>query len=322
MNSTLLEKLSIITKEEQQIINGKNVDISKYTQKNNKIFDAKSLLEDDTLIDIRTHTRFIHFPRHKHDFIEIMYVCQGSITHIIGDKKVTVNQGELLFLGRNSWHEILPAAKEDIGINFLIRPTFFKAAFFHKAFDTNLMRNPIADFMLEYLSETGLSDEYLLFQVGDVLPIQNLVENLVYSLCQEARSQNKDELTMALLLMLLIEHSQSSIVNTDQSQAIAFQVLQYINTNYADAQLQDISDQLGIPLYKASRILKSELNVNFRQLLMQRRFSVAQQLLTTTKLTITEIISTVGYENSSYFYREFQKHYGLTPQEYRNKNQK
>ncbi len=98
------------------------------------------------------------------------------------------------------------------------------------------------------------------------------------------------------------------------------QILQYFNTNYANANLQSFCDKNGLPLYKASRILKSELGITFRQLLMQRRFSVAQQLLCTTTLPISQIITAVGYENNSYFYRSFLEHYNCTPQQFRDNN--
>ena len=39
----------------------------------------------------------------------------------------------------------------------------------------------------------------------------------------------------------------------------------------------------------------------------------------TTHLTIQEIMYRVGISNKSYFYREFQKKYGLKPKEYRTK---
>ena len=53
----------------------------------------KMMGDDQKLIQIRTHTRFIAFPRHRHDFIEMMYVCKGSCTHIIDGQEITVTGG-------------------------------------------------------------------------------------------------------------------------------------------------------------------------------------------------------------------------------------
>ena len=39
--------------------------------------DSAKMRSEGKLIAVRTHTRFIHFPAHRHNFIEVLYVCQG-----------------------------------------------------------------------------------------------------------------------------------------------------------------------------------------------------------------------------------------------------
>ena len=43
----------------------------------------------------------------------------------------------------------------------------------------------------------------------------------------------------------------------------------------------------------------------------------AARLLRRSDLNIQQIITQVGYENTSYFYRLFHERYGLSPREYR-----
>ncbi|MFI3170102.1 MAG: AraC family transcriptional regulator [Faecalibacterium sp.] len=314
MHQALLRQLSVITEEEQRILSGETVDISYYSATSSKTLEAYTLLGESNRIDVRPHTRFVHFPKHRHDFVEIMYVCEGSVTHLIGGKEVVLQKGELLFLGRNSWHEILPTGKQDIGVNLIIRSSFF-----HAAFDMMDTQNPISDFVINCLAGEGAADEYLHFKVADVLPVQNLVENLIYSLCQEQSNERSNELTMGLLLLQLVQYSASTQVAGSQIQprALVLQILQYIDTNYADASLQHFAEQHGIPVYTASRLIKNQLGTSFRNLMMERRFSAALRLLETSPLTVTEVIANVGYENTSYFYRTFAQRHGCTPQEYR-----
>ncbi len=49
------------------------------------------------------------------------------------------------------------------------------------------------------------------------------------------------------------------------------------------------------------------------------RLEFAAKLLKTTKMTVSEIIYKSGFSNKSYFYREFQKLYGSSPNDYRKK---
>lgn len=47
------------------------------------------------------------------------------------------------------------------------------------------------------------------------------------------------------------------------------------------------------------------------------RLKEAARLLTTTQLTVTEIFYKTGFNNQSYFFREFKKLYQYSPNEYR-----
>jgi len=51
------------------------------------------------------------------------------------------------------------------------------------------------------------------------------------------------------------------------------------------------------------------------------RLKQATQLLANTGLTVNEIFYQTGFNNQSYFFREFKKHYGCSPNEYRSRMQ-
>lgn len=313
MDRALLKKLSQISEEEQSILSGHDIDMTMYSNIHKNAVDAEKLLGENRLITIRAHTRFAAFPRHRHDFIEIMYVCKGSITHIVGRKKISVKAGELLFLGRNSWHEILPAGNDDIAVNFLIRP-----AFFHTAFDMMDEQNVLSDFIIDGLAGEGSADEYLYFAVADLLPVQNLVENLVYSLCNaEEASEKMNEVTMGLLFLLLMRVSLRAETGGGAPRTLALHALGYIDESYSEATLRQFAKENNVPEYTASRVIKGQLGMSFQQLLQEKRFLVARELLRSTKLPITKIIALVGYDNTSHFHDTFQKKYGMSPQQYR-----
>mgnify|MGYP000019507031 CR=1 FL=1 len=66
-----------------------------YTSGKDFTVDSAKMLEEGKLIAVRTHTRFVHFPSHRHNFIEVLYVCEGSLINIIGGKQVVIEAGEL-----------------------------------------------------------------------------------------------------------------------------------------------------------------------------------------------------------------------------------
>lgn len=125
MDTLLLEQLKRITPEEQALLSGRSgIDRSVYMKGDSAQVDQALLLEKGKLITIRPHTRFVHFPKHTHNYVEMIYMCQGRTRHLINDIGVTLNAGELLIMSQNATQEVLPAGEEDIAVNFIILPQF------------------------------------------------------------------------------------------------------------------------------------------------------------------------------------------------------
>ena len=110
MRQELLEKLSRVTEEEQRILSGDTeVHQELYTTGRDFVIDSRLLLSKGRLIEIRPHTRFVHFPSHRHNYVELVYMLSGTTTHIINQKtRIVLEEGDLLFLNQNAYHEILP----------------------------------------------------------------------------------------------------------------------------------------------------------------------------------------------------------------------
>ena len=200
MRQELLEILEAVREEEREILEeGAGIRKDLYTEGDPFIVTARKMMGDDQkLIQIRTHTRFIAFPRHRHDFIEMMYVCKGSCTHIIDGQEITVQAGEFLLLNQYSWHEIKKAEKDDISVNFVIRPEFFDKPYTMLGFN-----NAITDFLINVLRKNSSQGEFLYFQVADAVPVQNLIENMVFMLIHDQENDLILQTTMGLLCMQL-----------------------------------------------------------------------------------------------------------------------
>lgn len=321
MEKELIDTLSIITQEEQKILNGMHeVEKDLYTSGQEFTIDSEKMLQAGNLITIRTHTRFINFPLHRHNYVEVIYVLQGSITNIIGQKEVVVQKGELLFLNQFTKHEILPASKEDIAINFIVLPEFFEVAY-----EMIGSHNVMANFLVNILSTSQEMGEYLHFKVSRVLQIQNLVQNMIYSLIHTEKNYDlKNQTTMGLLFMYLIDsvpYADTREPNHYEKMLI-MNVLDYIQHQYKSASLTHLSEVLHLPIHTLSKKIKEQTGYNFKELLQRRRFNKAISLICETNLSVNDIIIAVGYENTSYFHRVFKEKYGMTPRAFRVKNQK
>ena len=79
VKADILEQLKQITPEEQDIIDGgREINRDIYMLGRDNTVNSKKLLDEGKLITMRKHTRFIAFPEHTHDYVELIYMCQGS----------------------------------------------------------------------------------------------------------------------------------------------------------------------------------------------------------------------------------------------------
>ncbi len=309
----ILDRLMPITDEEKAILKGKNaVDKQLYTLSGGSVIRAKKLLDSGKLISIRTHTRFIHFPEHTHDYIEAVYMCVGSTTHIINGKKIKLKEGELLFLGQSASQEILPAGEEDIAVNFIIQPSFFdKTLEMLGAEDT-----PIKNFLISSLFDKE-NRGYLHFKVSDVLPVQNLVENLIWTISNNSSNKrNINQTTMGLLFMQLLNHTDRLVYESKEDAAI-MEIFRYIEENYKTASLSEASQVLHYDFFWLSHEIKRRTGKTYTEHLQEKRLSQAAFLLKTTSLSVEEIATAIGYDNKSYFHRIFTARFSTTPKKYR-----
>lgn len=319
MNQEIINRLSVITEEEQEILAGRSeIDPSRYAHTKELIIDSKKMLEHGKLIQIRPHTRFVHFPRHRHNYVEVIYMCQGETTHLIDGNQVILKAGELLFLNQNAIQEIYPASETDIAVNFIVLPEFFDTAFHMIGDEKNYLR----DFLISCLRQDNRYGNYLHFQVADVLPIQNLMENMVWTLLNnQPNKRSVNQVTMGLVFLHLIHHT-DRIHSNDQSynQQLIFQVLRYIDENYRDGELTQLAALMGYDVPWLSRTIKRLLGYTYKELVQQKRLNQAVFLLQSTRLPIADISVAVGYDNTSYFHRIFRKSYHMSPKEYRENN--
>lgn len=309
----ILEKLIPITEEERTILDGADtVDKSIYTTHGGSVIRSKKFLSEGRLISVRAHTRFVHFPEHTHDFLEAVYMCSGETTHIINGKRLVLKEGELLFLGQNARQEILPAGKNDIAVNFIIQPSFFdKTLEMLGAEET-----PIKSFILSSLFD-GENQSYLHFRVAGVLPVQNLIENLIWTLISNTTNKrNINQTTMGLLFMQLLNHTDKLVYQTREDKAI-MDILRYIEENYRNGSLSEAASLLHYDFYWLSHEIKNRTGKTYTEHLQEKRLSQAAFLLKNTSLPVEDIAIAIGYENKSYFHRIFSAKYGMTPKKYR-----
>ena len=306
--------MSRITEEERAILDGRTaIDRALYMHGQSKTINAKKLLASGKYITLRPHTRFIHFPEHTHDYVEAVYMCAGRTIHIVNGKHIKLNQGELLFMNQSATHEILEAQQRDLAVNFIVLPEFFNNVLTIMGEEETPLRRFLVDCLCGQSSGAG----FLHFKIAEITPVQNLIENLLFTLLQEMPSKRKmSQLTMALLFMQLMGNTET-LDTPDTEQAVIFKALAYIETRYASGSLTELAEQLHYDLYSLSREIRRKTGKNYTQLVQEKRLVQAAFLLKNTDRNVDYIANAVGYENMGYFHRIFKDTFGMSPRNYR-----
>ena len=320
MQQEILEKLSRLTEEEQYILVEENpTPRDLYGKSGRFIVERRKVShlvsgESTAPVCLRMHPRFRPFPPHSHDFIEIMYVCNGTIIHDVDGEQVHLDTDDLILFGRYAEHSILAAGKEDIGVNLIISPELFEQILRDMGGTSQL---PTATFA-SLLNHEGLP--YLTLSAKDSIAVRNLMETLVGTvICEGNTDGYLLRQSLSLLLCYLAALPSDAKVRPAERYADRMQkkILNYIKTSYSTATLTEAAAMMGLSPSYLSRWIEASFGESFKELLMRERFETARALLSSTAMPVGEIINRVGYENSSYFHKEFKKRYGVTPNHYR-----
>lgn len=84
-----------------------------------------------------------------------------------------------------------------------------------------------------------------------------------------------------------------------------------------DLNLQQVAKVIHIHPHHLSELFKKELGITFSDYLTKHRMKRAEQLLSTTKMRVSEIATQVGYTDVKYFSQLFKRDTGITPSEFR-----
>ncbi len=88
----------------------------------------------------------------------------------------------------------------------------------------------------------------------------------------------------------------------------------HLNDNVS---VKDLAEELFIGERQLYRIVKQYYGEPIHSLVIKKRLLMAARLLLSTTLSVEEIALEVGFQNKVSFHREFKKHYGSTPLQYR-----
>ena len=310
MEKYILDILSRESEEEAGILGGEVLNRKIYSGGEDFVVNEARLFGAGRGISARTHTRYTDFPLHRHNYVEMMIVLSGSITHRIDGEPLTLSTGEVLIMNKHVSHSVERSGKDDIGVNIIMSDRFVYGV-------TSELAGTVFSSLIKENAKQNGAPIYLAFRTGGRKYLENAIENLLFELTVRGEDVGVMSGTVSLLLRYLsLENDELLIhgnVKTDKDDARRLDVLSYVKSNYRTASLTELSEKLYLTVPYLSKVIKDSFGKSFKELVVDERMERARTAIEETTLPIGDIIRSVGYENESYFHREFKKRYGTTP---------
>ncbi|MDD4489810.1 MAG: two-component regulator propeller domain-containing protein [Paludibacter sp.] len=114
------------------------------------------------------------------------------------------------------------------------------------------------------------------------------------------------------------------VVLRSSDQILYEKIIKIINENISDPDLnvEFLANGVGMSRVHMHRKLKELTNQSARDFIRSIRLKQAADLLSSQKLTVSEVVYALGFTNLSHFSTSFREFYGMSPKEYAEKNRK
>lgn len=233
---------------------------------------------------------------HYHRHYEIYYLRKGKAKYFIDNITFDLNEGDMVLIPPYVIHRT--AYIEDGQLDRLL-----------------------ITFTLDFVEK---NEEDALFKCFDRYLIKkaDVYKNLLNSIEAESNSPDEfsDELIKNYITTLLIRLSRITEKSSFEVKAPSFiqQITEYITENYAtEITLDELSKQFSVSKSHLSRQFKATTGFGLNEYITTVRVKNAERLILTTDLSVTEIATTCGFNDSNYFSSVFKKLKGIPPLKFR-----
>lgn len=253
---------------------------------------------------------------HVHPAIEFIYISKGVFEIGIDNEHYTAREGDLLLFRSNAIHttrHISNGADEyyvlkiNPSLLFHIFPSSDNVGciipFIHKSsgdisyFPAEKLPGDVCDALKSMVEEYERSDRFF-FASERALAARFIISLLRHTISPNISADNG-------------EISEKSVELIHQS-------VKYINENYAsDITPDDCAASIHLSYSYFAKLFRAVMGKTFKEYLTGVRIAKAHSILISTDLSITDVATSCGYSNLSYFISEYKKVYGKTPRDTR-----
>ncbi|WP_219838214.1 AraC family transcriptional regulator [Paenibacillus sp. R14(2021)] len=274
-------------------------------------------------IDRYTIKRGEYIPSHTHDFIELVFVVEGSAEHDMSGHTYQLAAGDVFVLEPNVYHSYRCAPEKDT----VVYNVLFEAAFLQREMDVLQQLPSFVNFfyLLPFLRKSHSFVPY-----HPLLPVQKLQIQSHLAAIYEEFTERRDGYQLLIktrlieCLVWLSRYHQENREAVKQpsvsERAWMDSIIHFVERHYHQPlTLQQLSQLSGMSVSSFTAKFKEAAGMSLLDYKHTVQIRHASTLLLSTDKKVLDIALETGFGDVSFFNRVFRKHTGLTPREYRSR---
>lgn len=245
---------------------------------------------------------------HKHNFFEILWIRQAQSKHIIDHHEQDLSRNDIYFMSPGQIHlfekydsvkgDCIMFTEEFFILNFLNKEALQKLSFFDNSY----------------------SQPYVKPDAGSAVTLESILKLLYEEFSREQHSK----LALGSILYLFLTAIERLYSSQSGSHSKPNQVLllnhfkEQIEKNYKyQKKVSFYASELCVTPHHLNEIVKNVTAKTASEVIRERLMLEAKRMLVHSHDPIGQIADELGYNDFSYFSRQFKKHNQLSPDQYR-----
>lgn len=252
---------------------------------------------------------------HWHEEFELGYVTEGSVLMESGNKRFTLNKGDIYFLNSNTLHALFRSCQDS---KCVFRSVVANGSIIGGREDSVFYKK----YILPVTSNANLRE--IIFTPADsnynkILNHLKTVWNAVNIKVPDYELTVRNELSSVFRRIVKLSEADINGNTANLVQEIRLRdILNYIHAHYSEKiTLDDIAAAAFISKSEVLRCFKSIIGQSPISYLKNYRLRNAAYMIQNTEYSINTISELCGFDDHSYFSKSFKEVYGCSPREYR-----
>ena len=276
--------------------------------------------EESTCVRMN-YSVFENIGKHRHNYVEMIYVIEGELDFIIEDKYHRYGKGNFCIINQNVAHKEIVSGEYE-ALYFSLSSNYIKSLTGKKS--KNKENDLLVDFIYRNLVYTTDIDFLELFPVKE--DANEILHKLSKGLMVELLEKNdgyKDFVHgyIKRIIGRLQDYSLYNCSNihyaSSQSSDLFERTLAYLQNHRYKVDRNELAEALHYNGNYISEVFLTHTGVTLATYVRNLCLQEATKLLLNTNMSISQIVSQLHYENRTTFYKLFKDKYGMTPMDYR-----